>query len=56
MSIFRNCSGSQVENIKKHLQNVFQNNGLDVVNYLGVNFNLILPKTRYRNPIHKCGI
>ena len=48
LSIFRNCSGPQMEKIKKHLQKVFKNNGLDViiecnmkvVNYLDVTFNL----------------
>ena len=48
LSIFKNCSGPQMEKIKKHLQKVFKNNGLDViiecnvkvVNYLDVTFNL----------------
>ena len=48
LSVFKNCSGPQMEEIKKHLQKVFKNNGLDiiiecntkVVNYLGVTFNL----------------
>ena len=48
LSIFKNCSGLQMEKIKKRLQNVFKNNGLDViiecnmkiVNYLYVTFNL----------------
>ena len=48
LSVFKNCSGPQMEEIKKHLQKVFKNNGLDiiiecntkVVNYLGVAFNL----------------
>ena len=48
LSIFKNCSGPEMEKIKKHLQKVFENNGLDViiecnmkvVNYLGVTFNL----------------
>ena len=48
LSIFKNCSGPQMEKIKKHLQKVFKNNGLDiiiecntkVINYLGVTFNL----------------
>ena len=46
--IFKNCSGLQMEKIKKHLQKVFKNNALDViiecnmkvVNYLDVTFNL----------------
>ena len=48
LSIFKNCSGLQMEKIKKHLQKVFKNNGLDVIiecdmkvlNYLNVTFNL----------------
>ena len=48
LSIFENCSGPQIEKIKKHLPKVFKNNGLDViiefnmkvVNYLDVTFNL----------------
>ena len=48
LSIFKNCSGPQMEKIKKHLQKVFKNNGLDViiecnmkvVNYLDITFNL----------------
>ena len=48
LSIFKNCSGLQMEKIKKHLQKVFKNNGLDViiewnmkvVNYFDVTFNL----------------
>ena len=48
LSISKNCSGPQMEKIKKHLQKVFKNNGLDViiecnmklVNYLDVTFNL----------------
>ena len=48
LSIFKNCSGLQMEKIKKHLRKVFKNNALDViiecnmkvVNYLGVTFNL----------------
>ena len=48
LSIFKNCSGPQMEKIKKHLQKVFKNNGLNViiecnmkiVNYLDVTFNL----------------
>ena len=48
LSIFKNCSGPQMEKIKKHLQKVFKNNGLDViiecnmkvVNYSDVTFNL----------------
>ena len=46
--IFKNCIGPQMEKIKKQLQKVFKNNGLDViiecnmkiVNYLDVTFNL----------------
>ena len=48
LSLFKNCSGPQMEKIKKHLQKVFKNNGLDViiecnmkvVNYLDITFNL----------------
>ena len=48
LSISKNCSGLQMEKIKKHLQKVFKSNGLDViiecnmkvVNYLDVTFNL----------------
>ena len=49
LSIFDNCSGPQMEKIKKQLQKVLNNNGLDViiikcnmkrVNYLNVTFNL----------------
>ena len=49
LSIFDNCSGPQIEKIKKQLQKVLNNNGLDViiikcnmkrVNYLNVTFNL----------------
>ena len=48
LSIFKNCSGPQMEKIKKRLQKVFKNNGLNViiecnmkiVNYLDVTFNL----------------
>ena len=48
LSIFKNCSGPQMEKIKKRLQKVFKNNGLDaiiecnmkIVNYLDVTFNL----------------
>ena len=48
LSIFKNCSGPQMEKLKKHLQKIFKNNGLDViiecnmkvVNYLDVTFNL----------------
>ena len=47
-NVFKNCSGPQMEKIKKHLQKVFKNNGLDViiecnmkvVNYLDITFNL----------------
>ena len=46
LSIFKNCSGPQMEKIKKRLQKVFKNNGLDVIiecnmkilNYLDVTF------------------
>ena len=31
MSNFQNCSGPQMENIKKRLQKVFKNNGLEVI-------------------------
>ena len=48
LSIFKNWSGLQMEKIKKRLQKVFKNNGLDIiiacnmkiVNYLNVTFNL----------------
>ena len=48
LSVFKNGSGPQMEKIKKHLQKVFKNNGLDViiecnvkvVNYSDVTFNL----------------
>ena len=48
LSIFKNCSGPQMEKIKKQLQKVLKSNGLDViiernmkiVNYLDVTFNL----------------
>ena len=48
LSIFKNCSGPQMQKLKKHLQKIFKNNGLDViiecnikvVNYLDVTFNL----------------
>ena len=48
LSIFKNCSGPQMEKIKKRLQKVFKNNGLNViiecnmkiVNYLDATFNL----------------
>ena len=48
LSIFGNCSGPQMDTIKKHLQKVFKSNGLDVIiecnmniaNYLDVTFNL----------------
>ena len=47
LSIFKNCSGPQMERLKR-LQKVFKNNGLNViidcnmkiVNYLDVTFNL----------------
>ena len=31
LSIFKNCSGPQMEKIKKHLQKVFKNTGLNVI-------------------------
>ena len=48
MSIFKNCSGPQLEKSEKNLQKAFKNIGLDViiecnmkaVNYLDVTFNL----------------
>ena len=48
LSTFKNCSGPQMGKIKKHLQKIFKNNGLDViikcnmevVNYLDVTLNL----------------
>ena len=48
LSIFKDCSGTQMKNIKKHLQKVFKKNGLEVlmecnmkvVNYLDPTFNL----------------
>ena len=48
LSVFKNGGGPQMEKIKKHLQKVFKNNGLDViiecnvkvVNYSDVTFNL----------------
>ena len=48
LSTFKNCSGPQMEKIKKQAQNVFKDNGVDViiecnmkvVNYLDVTFNL----------------
>ena len=48
LSIFKDYNGPQMEKIKKHLQKVFKNNGLDVIiecnmkvgNYLHVTFNL----------------
>ena len=48
LSIFKNCSGPQIEKSKKHLQKIFKNNDLDViiecntkvVNYLDITFNL----------------
>ena len=48
LSNFKNCSGPQMEKIKKQLQKVLKSNGLDViiecnmktVNYLDVTFNL----------------
>ena len=47
LPIFKNCSGPQIEKIKKRLQRVFKNNGLGViieynmkrVNYLDVTLN-----------------
>ena len=49
LSIFKNCSGPQLEKIKKQLQKVFKNNRLDViiqcnikiVSYLDVTNNII---------------
>ena len=46
--LFKNCSDPQIERLKKHLQKVFKDNGLDViidcnmetVNFLDVIFNL----------------
>ena len=61
LSIFKNCSGPQMEKIKKRLQKVFKNNSLNliiecnmkIVNYLDVTFSKsqrrhlpTLPKTR----------
>ena len=48
MTIFKNCSGPQIENVKKCPQKIFKNKGLDVtiecnmkiVNYLDVTFNV----------------
>ena len=48
LSIFKNCSGLQMQKIKGHLHKVFKNNSWDVimecnmkiVNYLDVTFNL----------------
>ena len=48
LSVFKNWNGPQMEKIKKRLQKVFKNNGLDIiiacnmkiVNYLNVTFNL----------------
>ena len=48
LSLFKNCSDLQIERLKKHLQKVFKDNGLDViidcnmkiVNFLDVIFNL----------------
>ena len=48
LSNFKDCSGSHVEKIEKRLQEVFKNNGFDViiecnmkiVNYLDITFNL----------------
>ena len=31
LSIFKNCSGPQIEKIKKHLQKIFKSNDLDVI-------------------------
>ena len=47
LSVFKSCSGLQMEKIKKYLQKVFKNNDLDViiecnmkiVNYLDMDFN-----------------
>ena len=48
LSIFKNCSGLQMQKIERHLHKVFKNNSWDVimecnmkiVNYLDVTFNL----------------
>ena len=48
LSIFKNCSGLQMQKIKRHLHKVFKNNSWDlimecnmkIVNYLDVTFNL----------------
>ena len=64
LSIFKNCSGLQMETIKKHLQKVFRNIGLGVIiecntkvgNYVtfNLNDNTYRPyqKTRQHNPIY----
>ena len=47
LTIFKNCGGSQMERIKKHLKKVLKDNDLDViidcnrktVNYFDVTFN-----------------
>ena len=51
LSIFKNCSGLQMEQIKKHLQKVFKNTGLDVIecNMKVVNIIRQIPKT-----VEKC--
>ena len=51
LSIFKNCSGLQMEQIKKHLQKVFKNTGLDVLecNMKVVNIIRQIPKT-----VEKC--
>ena len=51
LSIFKNCSGPQMEKIKKHLQKVFKNNGLDVI--IECNMKIITLK---HNPIHTCRV
>ena len=58
LSIFKNFSGLQMEKIKKHLQKVFKNNGLEVIiecnmkvgNYSDVTFNPELPYRPYQKP------
>ena len=64
LSIFKNCSGLQMETIKKHLQKVFRNIGLGVIiecnvkvgNYVTFNLNddtyRPYQKTRQHNPIY----
>ena len=58
LAVFKNISGPQSEKIKKQIQKIFKNNGLDItiecnikiVNYLDVTFNL--NDSSYR-PYHK---